>query len=388
VLFLAVCCRRSPPYAWHWTPVWGALTSSMVAAITLCCGRSLRTWGAGPRWLCESNLQPVARCRDGHSVLGDDVEQWRAMLTVITGLLSGASYALSDMLAQRGTRAIGPLCVALWVMLTGMVVVLPVALIVNGLPSGSEEWLGFAYACGAGVLYVGAYGCLLMGLRRGDLSLVATLFALQGLFTALIAIAGGEQVTPLLVLGLALAIVGGALAAMRERARTAKGAGWALLSGLLASCIMLLYDRADALPWLSQTAFSRMATVLVLLPVAAPLVRGKLTPEVRPIVIGAGLLEVAGVAFVTISVQLGPLSVAGVSSAQIATIRRDPRLGGSERTSSEAPARRRRMHSYRREPLGLGCLSRGCILSPLAGMVSDLSVLSLTPGRLVEADAQ
>ncbi len=40
--------------------------------------------------------------------------------------------------------------------------------------------------------------------------------------------------------------------------------------------------------------------------------------------------------------------------------RRDPRLGGSERTSSEAPARRRRVHSCRREPLGLSCLSQGC----------------------------
>jgi drug/metabolite transporter (DMT)-like permease len=241
------------------------------------------------------------------------------MLTVLSGLGSALSYALSDMLAQRVSRREGIVCVMLWILVTGLAIVLPIALIVDGIPHGSGQWRAVAVSAAAGVMYLGSYSSLLMGLRRGDLSLVAALSSLQGLFAAIFAIIGGEQVTGLLVLGLALGVIGGALAAVQGRAKTAAGAGWALLSGLCFSLVLVLFDRAGDVSWLTQAAVSRLTMVVFFLPVALVLGQVVLPLKARPIAVGSGALEVTGLALVTVSVQLGPLSVAGVASSQFAT---------------------------------------------------------------------
>jgi drug/metabolite transporter (DMT)-like permease len=241
------------------------------------------------------------------------------MLTVLAGLGSALSYALSDMLAQRVSRREGIVRVMLWILATGLAIVLPVALLVDGVPHGSGQWRAVAFSAAAGVMYLGAYSCLLLGLRRGDLSLVAALSSLQGLFAAVFAVIGGEQVTGLLVLGLALGVIGGALAAVQGRAKTAAGAGWALLSGLCFALVMVLFDRAGDVSWLTQAAVSRLTMVAVFLPAALILRQVSLPPKARPIAIGSGVLEVAGLVLVTVSIQLGPLSVAGVTSSQFAT---------------------------------------------------------------------
>lgn len=263
------------------------------------------------------------------------------MLTIVTGLLSSLSYATSDMLSQRVTRTAGVLRVMVWVLGVGVVCVLPVALLLDGLPSGADEWRAAAIGVLAGIIYVGAYFSLLAGLQRGDLSLVTSLSALQGAFAALAAILLGETVTPLIAAGLLLAVMGATLAAIQGRAPAAEaeaggdplvatrpaaaaGAGWALLSGLLFAGVVVLYDYGQDLSWLSLAAVSRTASFVVIVPVALVVGRGVLpgtglTPRLRGIALGAGLLEVLGLVMITISISLGPLAVASVMVSQFAT---------------------------------------------------------------------
>lgn len=241
------------------------------------------------------------------------------MLTVVTGLAAALSYALSDMLAQRVSRIIGAVRLMIWALGVGVVVVVPVALVVEGLPADAAQWRAAGLACVAGVVYVAGYFTLLSALRRGDLSLVTALSSLQGAFVAGAAIAGGEPITPLVAAGLVLAVVGGVLAATQGRAKTAAGAGLAVVAGLLFALFIVLYDRAAALPWLSQAAFARLTSFLMLLPVA--LVQRGLWMEraLRPAATASGLLEVGGLVLLAASVSLGPLAVAGVMTAQYAT---------------------------------------------------------------------
>jgi drug/metabolite transporter (DMT)-like permease len=63
------------------------------------------------------------------------------MLTLLSGLLASLSYASSDMFSQRVTRETRPLTQMVWVLVTGALVVLPIALLVDGLP-GAGEWRG------------------------------------------------------------------------------------------------------------------------------------------------------------------------------------------------------------------------------------------------------
>jgi hypothetical protein len=272
------------------------------------------------------------------------------MLTILTGLLSSLAYATSDMLSQRVSRATSVLRLMVWVLGVGVVCVVPVALLREGLPTGADEWRSAGVGALSGCIYVGAYFSLLAGLQRGDLSLVTSLSALQGAFAAAAAILLGETVTPLVAAGLVLAVAGGTLAAIQgrpagagasagesgvesgdesdggpDRARpTAAGAGWALLSGVLFAAVVVLYDYAQALSWLSLAAVSRSASFLVVVPLALVVGRGALpgtglTPRLRGIALGAGLLEILGLVSLTMSVALGPLAVASVMVSQFAT---------------------------------------------------------------------
>ncbi|HSL94989.1 MAG TPA: EamA family transporter, partial [Thermoleophilia bacterium] len=186
------------------------------------------------------------------------------MLTVLTGLLTSLSYATSDMLSQNVTRATRPLTQMTWVLVTGVVLVLPVALVVRGLPD-EGEWGGAGLAALAGVLYFFALFCLFQGLRVGDLGLISALTSLQGAYVAVAVIALGEPVTPLLAGALVLCAVGAVLTSVEGRAKTTRGAPWAFAAGLVFAGVMLCYNYSD-IDWLSQAAISRSVSLAVTLP--------------------------------------------------------------------------------------------------------------------------
>ena len=239
------------------------------------------------------------------------------MLTILTGLLTSLSFATGDMLSQNVTRKTRALTQLLWVFATGVIVIVPVALVVEGLPEAGE-WRGAGLAALAGVLNALALFCLFQGLRVGDLGLVSALVSLQGAYAALAVILLGAPVTPLLALALVLCASGAVLTSFEGRARTTKGAPWAIAAGVLASVVMLCYAYGE-IDWLSQTAISRSVALLVTLPVA--LLSGSVAVP-RPLrvrAVGAGLLELSGVTLLTVAYALGPATVASVTTTQFGT---------------------------------------------------------------------
>ena len=239
------------------------------------------------------------------------------MLTVLSGLLASLSYASSDMFSQRVTRETRPLTQMVWVLVTGVIVVLPIALLVDGLP-GTGEWRGAGLAALAGALYFGALFCLLHGLQIGDLGLVSALTSLQGAYVAVVVILLGVPVTPQVAVALVLCAGGAVLTSFEGRAKSTRGALWAVAAGVLFAGVMLCYAYGD-IGWLSQSAISRTVSLLITLPVAL-LTGGIAVPRaMRVRAVGAGLLELGGVMLLTIAFALGPPTVAGVTTTQFGT---------------------------------------------------------------------
>lgn len=239
------------------------------------------------------------------------------MLTVLTGLLSSLSYSVSDMLSQNVSRATRPLTQIVWVLVTGVVIAVPVALIVDGLPHG-HEWQGAGLAALAGLLYLAAFFCLLRGLQVGDLGLVSALASLQGAYVAVVVVILGEPMTPLLAVALVLCVVGALLTSFEGPTKSTRGAGWGLAGGMLFSGVMLCYGYGD-IAWLSQVAISRSVSLAIALPVALLSGGVALPRRLRPRAVASGVLELGGVVLLTITFALGPLSVAGVTTMQFGT---------------------------------------------------------------------
>lgn len=239
------------------------------------------------------------------------------MLTVLAGLLTALSYSTSDMLSQRITRATRPLTQMVWVMGFGAIVLIPIALAIRGLP-GDGEWGDAGLAALAGLLYFFALLMLFKGLSTGDLGLVSALASLQAAYVAVVVIALGEPVTPVMGVALALCVCGGLLASFEGRAKTARGAVWALLSGLTFSGVLLCYNYSE-LDWLSEAALSRSVSLAVAVPLAL-LTGSVVVPRaLRVTALGAGAFEVCGLLLLTITFSLGPATIAGVTTSQFGT---------------------------------------------------------------------
>ncbi len=288
------------------------------------------------------------------------------MLTILFGLGTSVGYALHDFLMVKVVRAVSVWTALTWSMGTALVILLPLALILDGLPAGGAEWRAAGFGVLSGLAEAAGLAALLRGLVVGRLSLVTPLASLSGGFAALVMILRGEAVTPLLAAGLALAVIGGMLASIERvpkeevfgagtaeagaesggaggrtdaeiaqrdagaaaavkarpaarparRTRATAGAGWALFSAVLFSVAMLLLAEAGAIEPVSLAAFGRIGTVAVMLPVALLLRRLLLPRYLVRRTVTAGCFDAAAFVCMAAAVTLGPVAVASVMSAQ------------------------------------------------------------------------
>jgi drug/metabolite transporter (DMT)-like permease len=278
------------------------------------------------------------------------------MLTVVLGLGSALGYALHDFLMVKVVRATAVWTAMCWSMGVGLVILLPLALVLYGLPSGAAEWRASAFAVGGGLCEAAALACLLRGLVTGNLSIVTPLASLAGGVVAVIAVAGGESLSTPAMIGLPLAVAGGLLASIErapaeevfgpdepgERggvaavvpaaaageqpvapvrgARGTSGAGWALLSSALFAVVILLLAQATVLPPVAIAAYGRLGTMVVLVPVALLLAGLRLPRRLAGRCGVAGVFDATGFLLFAAAIAIGPLAVASVVIAQGGTM--------------------------------------------------------------------
>ena len=223
--------------------------------------------------------------------------------------------------ASRATRLISPRSVLAWVMLTGLVVVAPIA-IAGGVPDalGSAE-LGWLVLAGAG----NVAGLLFnyAALRVGLVSIVGPISSTEGAIAALLAIAAGETIGVGVGVTLAVIAAGVVLASATPGGASGDPRRAALLAGAAAVCFGAgLYATArvsEALPLVWALLPARLIGVVV---VALPLIvtrRLRLTRAALPLVVASGLFEVVGFAAYAIGSRHG-IAVTAVLASQFAAL--------------------------------------------------------------------
>jgi drug/metabolite transporter (DMT)-like permease len=224
------------------------------------------------------------------------------VLSVVLALMSSLSWGTSDFFGGILSRRLPPLTVVLVSQLGGGIAVLLVALVVAE-PLPANAWLPLVGGA------VGSFGLLFFysGLAYGTMSIVAPIAACGAVVPVAFSIAVGQVPRPLVMVGLAAALVGVVMASLgtgvetigsaplQPRRAVAAALGAALCFGIFLLCL----GRASAgaphsAVWLTAAARGGSVPILLLL----SLVRGALPSR------GLRLRELAGMG----AVGLGDVS--------------------------------------------------------------------------------
>lgn len=247
------------------------------------------------------------------------------MIAILGGLGAATVFATATLCSSRSTRMIGPGPVLAWVMLIGLVVVVPWAA-VEGVPDGIDgEDVGWLAVAGLG----NVVGLLLAysGLRIGKVGIVAPLVSTEGAIAAVIAILAGERLS--WGVGITLAFVAAgillAAAASAPLTETAAAPDWVVALYALAAAFCFgvsLYATARVsadLPIVWALVPARLTGVVL---IALPLVlraRLRLTRAAVPLVLASGLAEVVGFGLFALGSRHG-IAVTAVLASQFGAI--------------------------------------------------------------------
>jgi drug/metabolite transporter (DMT)-like permease len=243
-------------------------------------------------------------------------------MTVALGLAAALCWAIDNLLSVRITRAIPTRLGLFWSLLGGLLVGLPVWLLWEGLPAELPPLHSLAVTFAAAPCYLAGNAFFLLALRRGSLSIVAPLVGLEGGIAAVIGVlALGQAIAALTAVGLAVAVIGGSLAAADRGARAVAGAGWALASATAFAATFVCYGEAGGISPLGMVLGSRAVSVVLLCcwllvrrePLAIPAAMQRAT-------LGLGSLDVLAFTLFATAASIGPLAVASVSGAQFAPL--------------------------------------------------------------------
>src|SRR4051812_13979221 len=270
------------------------------------------------------------------------------MLALLGGFGAAYCFAAATLASARASRELGARVVLGWVMLIGIVLVVPWVVVAGGAPPTAADVpfllvAGFGNSIGLLFAY-SAFG-------TGKVSIAAPIVSTEGALSAVIAIALGEPVAIPLAIALGVVAIGVLLAA-RERdpapaatdvdsrlpppvpiapepmpiaevSSTADARRLALLAGIAAVMFgFALYATAHLGTTLSPAWVSLPSRLTGLLVVTVPLVLGRaLRPPgaAAPYVVIVGVAEVAGTACIAVGAAAG-IAVTSVLASQFAVI--------------------------------------------------------------------
>jgi uncharacterized membrane protein len=241
---------------------------------------------------------------------------------VLGGLVAALMWGTSTAIASRSTRMIGSQQVLAYVVLTGLVIMVVAAPVVEGVPDVTGR--GAAWALAAGAASVVGLGCVYAALRIGKVGVVAPIASCEGALAAVFSVIFlGEQLS--LGVALALAVVASGVVLVTFHAHLSDVH---LRPALLAGTSAVVFGFGLVASSQAGGAIGPYWTILVsrvvgVVFVVVPMVlSGQLRPPGRralPLVIYSGLAEVIGfVGYITGS-QHG-VAVPAVLASQFAAV--------------------------------------------------------------------
>jgi drug/metabolite transporter (DMT)-like permease len=232
-------------------------------------------------------------------------------VAVFLGVLVAACFGSGDFLGGSASRRAPTLTVLRLAQVVALAGAVVFALAFGGHASGHDVVLGAL----AGGLNVIALGCLYAGLASGRMGVVAPVTAVVAACVPVAwGVADGEHLSPLAVVGVALAIsAGGMIAREHDEPDGDAGGGrlpslaLALFAGVLFGSSLVLYSETghDSGAW--PVLAGRASAAVVVLVVAGVVARGapRLVAPARAMAVGAGLLDVTATALLLLAVREG-----------------------------------------------------------------------------------
>ncbi|HEX7246586.1 MAG TPA: DMT family transporter [Actinomycetota bacterium] len=240
-------------------------------------------------------------------------------MSVALAVVTAFAWGLTELLMMRGARELRPFALARWLMVVGTVIVLPIALVSGPIPSIDD----LPYAVAPALVALVGTLAYFRALSTGQLTIVSPTVATSGGFAAVVAIVFlHERFSTLGLMGIALGVAGVVLATFVRGGGRAEGIGWAVIGAvMLGVYTVTLAASSDRIgPMWSVTAY-RLTGLVVLWSVAPflgeplRLPRGSLGFVTR-----AALIESIGFAAFTTALDLGPVAIVAVVSAQFSTV--------------------------------------------------------------------
>jgi drug/metabolite transporter (DMT)-like permease len=245
------------------------------------------------------------------------------LLAILGGIGAAFCFGGSTLCSSRSTKLIGSPSVVAWMMLVGLVAMLP-PLLTGGVPAeldvGTGVWLVLSGLCNVGGLLI-----IYLALQVEKVGIVAPISSTEGAIAALIAVAAGESIARLTGLALAVIVVGVVLSGIvrSEQVEHAHGRRGALLALLAAASFGLgLYatGRVGAdLPLIWAVLPARLLGVVFVTVPLAVTSRLKLTRRALPLVLASGLAEVIGFTSFAFGARHG-IAVTAVLASQFAAV--------------------------------------------------------------------
>ena len=246
------------------------------------------------------------------------------MIAILGGLGAAVMWGTATLCTSRSSRQLGAGSVLAWVMVTGLAVILPPA-IATGVPPALDAGVGGWLLLG-GTMNVAGLALVYEALRLGKVGIVSPLVSTEGAIAAVIAIVAGETLgmpTALLLVVITLGIVLASRPADEEEHQERHPLASTLLAvGAAATFGVGLYASGRVSGLVPVVWVILPARVLGALFVALPIaLRGKLrlTREALPLVLIAGLCEIAGMAAFALGARHG-IAVAAVLASQFAAV--------------------------------------------------------------------
>jgi drug/metabolite transporter (DMT)-like permease len=246
------------------------------------------------------------------------------VIAILGGLGAALMWGTATLCSSRSSRMLSSNTVLAWVMLFGLAISLPFAL-AGGVPPGLDRGV-LGWLVLAGAANVAGLALVYAALRIGKVGVVSPLASTEGAVAASLAVIAGEAIG----IGsgvLLVVIVAGVVLASRptdereiEDPHPARASALALGAALTFGIGLYASGRVSALvpaAWVILPA--RVIGVgLVAVPMAA---RGRLalTRQAAPLVVTAGICEVAGFACYAIGARHG-IAVTAVLASQFAAV--------------------------------------------------------------------
>ncbi len=134
------------------------------------------------------------------------------MIAILGGLGAAALWAMANLSSSRSSRMIGASSTVAWMMVVGLVVTTPFALVSGPLPEITPTLALWLLASGFG----GVVGLMFLyrGLRIGKIGVVLALASTEGAIAAVLSVVAGERLTLASALVLGVIAIGVAIVAL------------------------------------------------------------------------------------------------------------------------------------------------------------------------------